>query len=90
MISYDKIIRRLERRLKGIGCVTQSCEEYSIQGRDGEIDLYGFDFQKKRLFAIEVKQTDYHRNKAIKQLAKDEVYLRRLFFDFEPFSLHLF
>ena len=89
-MEHNQIVNKLERRLRvKLGCITTSNEEYRNKGENGEIDLYGFDFKNQRLYAIEIKRTNSPKNstKAFHQLDKDEKYLRRLFFDFEPFSL---
>ena len=89
-MEHPIIVNKLERRLRvKLGCVTTTCENYKCNGINGEIDLYGFDFKNKILYAIEVKGRDNPKNssKAFYQLNKDEVYLRRLFHDFEPFKL---
>ena len=89
-LEHPQIVSKLERRLRvKLGCVTTTCENYKCNGIVGEVDLYGFDFKHQVLYAIEVKGRDNQNNstKAYHQLNKDEVYLRRLFHDFEPFKL---
>jgi len=89
MIPHNEIISQLEKELTNQEIVTQTNVEYSINGRDGECDLYGFDFKNKILYIFEVKTHDSPKsyNKVKVQLDKDEEYLRRLFFDFEPFKI---
>ena len=88
-MEHDLIISRLEKHLKEQGCITQTCEEFNINGRKGECDLYGFDFKNRILCVYEVKSHHNPKNffKARYQLQKDEEYLKRLFFDFAPFKL---
>ena len=90
MLAHNVIVSKLEKRLRvKLGCVTASCEEFRINGTDGEIDLYGFNSTRRILFDIEVKGRDNPKNSttAYHQLDKGEAYLRKLFEDFEPFKL---
>jgi len=89
-MEHQIILSKLERRLRvKLGCITSCNEEFRNKGEHGEVDLYGFDFRHRILYTIEIKRTDNPKNstKAYKQLNKDEAYLRRLFFDFEPFKI---
>jgi len=97
-MHHDKIIELLENRLLQIGCVTSSCEEYfphemneiyHLNNKNGECDLYGFNFKRRKLFIVEVKERYSLNNEthALHQLRKDEAYLTKLFCDFVPFDI---
>lgn len=80
-MKHDQIIKKIKKRLKSMRLEVIANEEYIVQDMVGEIDIYAIDNQKRKIYAIEVKSKDNitHLNKALKQLSKDDLYLKELF-----------
>lgn len=89
-LTHQQIICKLERRLERMGLEVNANKEFRLKNRDwksydkvpksydGEIDVYGIDKKKKRIIAIEVKETlsDKGKTSAHRQLRQDIFFLK--------------
>lgn len=80
-MKHDQILKKIKKRLKSMRLEVIANEEYIVNNMVGEIDVYGIDVNRRRIYAIEVKSKDNptHLQKALKQLSKDDLYLKELF-----------
>lgn len=80
-MEHSEICSSLEKRLYQLGCYTNLNEEYTINNKSGECDVFGINLENKKAYIIEVKKIDTpkHRRYAKHQLEKDIEYYSKLF-----------